>query len=46
MINRRRIKIWQTKTAIEAAVAAKGFRTGKIRSASAASVIAHLRAMK
>ena len=46
LLHRRRIETWRTETAAEAASAAKSFRSGKLKSASADSVIARLRAAK
>ena len=46
LLHRRRIETWRTETAAEAASAAKAFRADKLKSASADSVIARLRAAK
>lgn len=46
LLHRRRIETWRNETAAEAAVAAKSFRSGKLKSASVSSVIARLRAGK
>ena len=46
LLHRRRIENWRTDTAAEAATAAKAFRSGKLKSASAESVITRLRAAK
>ena len=46
LLHRRRIEAWRTETAAEAETAAKAFRAGKLKSASAESVIAHLRSAK
>ena len=44
LLHRRRIENWRTVTAADAATAAKSFRSGKLKSAFADSVIAGLRA--
>ena len=44
LLHRRRIETWRNETAAEAITAAKSFRSGKLKSASADSVIARLRA--
>ena len=41
-----RIETWRTETAAEAVTTAKHFRSGKLKSASADSVISRLRAAK
>jgi len=46
LLHRRRIETWRKETAAEAAEAAKAFRSGKLKSASAGSVIARLHAAK
>ena len=46
LLHRRRIETWRKDTAAETAEAAKAFRSGKLKSASAESVIARLRAAK
>jgi hypothetical protein len=46
LLHRRRIEAWRNETAAEAVAAAKGFRSGKLKSASVSSVIARLRAAK
>ena len=44
LLHRRRVENWRTETAAEAAAATKAFRSGKLKSESAANVIARLRA--
>ena len=46
LLHRRRTETWRNETAAEAATAAKSFRSGKLKSASADSIIARLRAAK
>ena len=46
LLHRRRIESWRTETAADAAVATKAFRSGKLKPASADSVIARLRTAK
>ena len=46
LLHRRRIETWRNDTAAEAVAATKNFRSGKLKSASAESVIARLRAAK
>jgi hypothetical protein len=46
LLHRRRIENWRTETAVEAVAATKSFRAGKLKSASADSIIARLRAAK
>ena len=46
LLHRRRIENWRNETAADAATAAKAFRAGKLKSASANSIIARLRAAK
>ena len=46
LLHRRRIENWRNETAAEAVAAAKTFRSGKLKSTSAANVIARLRAAK
>lgn len=46
LLRRQRIETWRKETAAEAATAAKAFRAGKLKSASADSIIAQLRASK
>ena len=44
LLHRRRIESWRADTAADAVLATKAFRTGKLKSQSAESVIARLRA--
>ena len=44
LLHRRRIESWRADTAADAVQATKDFRTGKLKSQSAESVIARLRA--
>jgi hypothetical protein len=44
LLHRRRVENWRKETAAEAVVAAKAFRSGKLKAESAANVIARLRA--
>ena len=46
LLHRRRIESWRSETATEAVAATKAFRSGKLKSASANTVIARLRAAK
>jgi hypothetical protein len=46
LLHRRRIDKWRAETTAEAAAAAKDFRSGKLKPASANTVIARLRAAK
>ena len=46
LLHRRRIENWRNETAAEATAAAKAFRSGKLKSASADNIIARLRAAK
>ena len=46
LLHRRRIETWRKETSVEAITAAKAFRAGKIKSASADNIIARLRAAK
>jgi hypothetical protein len=46
LLHRRRIETWRKETAAEAISATKAFRTGKLKSASADSIIARLRTAK
>ena len=43
LLHRRRVENWRTETAAEASAAAKAFRSGKLKSETAAKVIARLR---
>ena len=44
LLHRRRIESWRADTAADAVQATKDFRTGKLKSQAAESVIARLRA--
>ena len=44
LLRQRRIETWRQETAEEARQSAKAFRSGKLKSQSADSLIAHLRA--
>ena len=46
LLQRRRVESWRKETAADAAAAAKKFRAGKLKAASAGNVIARLRAAK
>ncbi len=46
LLHRRRIENWRNETAAEAVAAAKAFRSGKLKPASADNIIARLRAAK
>ncbi len=46
ILRQRRIEAWRQETAAEAKKTAKAFRAGKLKSQSAESVIARLRAAK
>jgi hypothetical protein len=43
LLHRRRIENWRMETAADASAAAKAFRSGKLKSASADNIIARLR---
>ena len=45
-LRRRRIETWRKETAAEAVASAKAFRSGKLQSASADSIIARRRTAK
>ena len=46
LLHQRRIETWRVETAAEAKSAIKAFRSGKLKSQPATSVIARLRAAK
>jgi hypothetical protein len=46
LLHRRRIETWRNDTAAEAVAAAKSFRAGKLKSASADNIIARLHTAK
>ena len=43
LLHKRRVDVWRKETAVEAKTAIKAFRSGKLKSESAASAIASLR---
>jgi len=46
LLHRRGVESWRNETATEAVATAKSFRSGKLKSASSANIIARLRAAK